>query len=95
MDYGCGPSSALVALTDRCEVYGDDEDGDAEDCKDEEGDDESEGDGDVQANGNVSFFLTLHKVMENEQMRYVSVDVAGCDVSNNLDPEDLVKSSSV
>ena len=26
MDYGCGPSSALVAITDRCEVYGDDED---------------------------------------------------------------------
>ena len=95
LDYGCGPSSAPVALTNRCEVYGDDGDGDAEDCEEEEGDDESEGDGDVQANGNVSFFLTLHKLMDNEKMRYVSMDVAGCGVLNNPDPEDLVKSSFV
>ena len=78
LDYGCRPSSAPVALTDRFEVYGDDED-----CEDEEGDDESEGDRDVQVDGNVSSFLTLHQVMENEQGRYVSMDVAGCDVSNN------------
>ena len=39
LDYRCGLSSAPVALTDRCEVYGDDED-----CEDEEGDDESKRD---------------------------------------------------
>ena len=27
--------------------------------------------------------------MENEQGRYLSVDVPSCDVSNNPDPEDL------
>ena len=90
MGYGCGPSSTLVALTDRFEVYGDDED-----CKDKKGDDKSEGYGDVQANGNVSSFLILHQVMENEQEIYVSVDVAGCYVSNNLNPEDLVESSPI
>ena len=40
---GCGLSIALVAITDRCEVYGDDEDYEDEEG-DEEGDDESDGD---------------------------------------------------
>ena len=39
LDYKCGLSSAAVALTDRCEVYGDDEE-----CEDEEGDNETERD---------------------------------------------------
>ena len=33
--------------------------------------------------------------MENEQGIYVSMDAATCDVSNNLDPEDLDESSPV
>ena len=32
LDYGCGPNSASIALIDRSEVYGDDED-----YEDEEG----------------------------------------------------------
>ena len=79
---------ALIFVTDRCEVYGDDKD-----CEDQEGDDES--DGDVQADGHVSSFLTLHQFMENEQGRYVSVDVTSCDVSNNLDLEDPKESPPV
>ena len=94
LDYGCGPSSALVVVTDRCEVYEDDQD-----CEDEEGvedgDDESDGDGDVQAEGHVSSFLTLQQLVENEQGRYVSVDVPSCDVSNNLDPEDLDEKGTI
>ena len=81
LNYGCGPNSALVVVPGRFEVYGDDED-----CEDEEGDGES--DGDVQVDSHVSSFLTLHQLMENEQGSYVSINVAGCDVSNNLDPED-------
>ena len=76
----------LIAVIDKCEVYGDDGD-----CEDEKGD----GDGNVQADGHVSSFLTLHQVMENEQRRYVSLDVVGFDVSNNLDPEDPEESSLV
>ena len=45
-DYGCRPSSALVAVTDRCEVNEDDQDYEDE-VGDEDGDDESNGDGDV------------------------------------------------
>ena len=33
--------------------------------------------------------------MENEKGRYVSMDVEGCDVSNNPDPDDPVESSPV
>ena len=84
-NYGYGPSSTLIALTDRCKVYEDDED-----C-----DDESMGDGDVQHDVNISSFLTLHQVMKNEQRRYVSVDAAGCDVSNKSDPDDIVESTPV
>ena len=52
MDYGCGPSSAPIAVIDRCEVNEDDHD--CEDgAGDEHGDDESDGDGDVQADGHV------------------------------------------
>ena len=35
LDYGCGPSNAPTLDTDRCEVYGDDED-----CEDEKANDE-------------------------------------------------------
>ena len=91
LDYGCGPSSALALDIDRCEVYGDDEN-----CEDEEANDESDENGvdesnvniDVQVDGHVSSFHTLNQVMENEQGIYVFVDVASCDVSNNLDDED-------
>ena len=90
LDYRCGSSSVPVAKTDRCEVYEDDED--CEDQEgDEDGDDESDGDGDVQADGYVSSFLTLHKLMENEQGIYVYVDMADCDP----DLEDLEESSHV
>ena len=78
-------SNTPITLIDRCEVYEDDED-----CEDEEGDYESEGDGDV----NIDF-LTLHQVMENEHGRYVSMDLVDCDVSHNLNLEDLVESSPV
>ena len=58
MDYGCGPSSAPIAVTYRCEVNKDNQD-----CKDEEGDedgdDESDGNGDVQLDGHVLSFLTI------------------------------------
>ena len=94
LDYGCGPSTALIVVTDRCEVYEDDED-----CEDEEGDqdgdDEGDGDGEVQVDGHVSSFLTLHQLMENEQGRYVSVDVPSCDDSNNPDPRDLDERGAV
>ena len=46
LDYGCGSSSAPVAVTDICEVYEDDEDCEDQES-DEDGDDESDGDGDV------------------------------------------------
>ena len=71
---------------DKCEVYGDNED-----CEN----DESGGDDDAQANANVLSFLTLHQVMENEQGRYVSMDLADCDVSNNSNPEDPIESSLI
>ena len=64
MDYRCGPSSAPVAITDRCEVNEDDQDCEDE-ASDEDGDDESDGDGDVQADGHVSSFLTINQLMEN------------------------------
>ena len=92
MDYECGPSSALVIVTDKREVYGDDEDFEDQEG-DEDGDDESYGDGDVQANRHVSSFLTIHQRMEDEQGRYVFLDVASCDVSNNSYLEDPEKSS--
>ena len=46
LDYGCGPSSALVAVIDRCEVNEDNQDCEDEAC-DEDGDNESDGVGDV------------------------------------------------
>ena len=90
LDYECGPSSIPVALTDRCEVYEDDAN-----WEDEVGDDEREGDGGVQHDVNVSSFLTLHQVMQIKQGRYVSVDVAGCNFSNNSNLEDLIESSLI
>ena len=86
LDYGCGPSSAPVAVTDRCEVNEDDQDCEDE-AGDEDGDDES--DGDVQADGHVPSFLIINQLIENDQGRYLSMDVPSCDVSNNQDLEDL------
>ena len=64
-DYGCGPSSAPVAITDRCEVNENDQD-----CEDEggdkDGDDKSDGHGDVKANRHVSSLLTLNQFIHNE-----------------------------
>ena len=86
MDYGCGPSSAPVAVIDRCEVNKDDQD-----CEDEAGDEDNddESDGDVQADRHVPSFLTINQLMENVQGRYIFMDMPSCDVSNNSDPEDL------
>ena len=65
LDYWCGPSSTSVVVIDRCEVYEDDED-----REDQEGDeDESGRNGDVQADGRILSFLTLHYLIENEQGR--------------------------
>ena len=68
LDYGCGPSSAPVAVIDRCEVNENDQD-----YEDEAGDDESDGDRDVQADEHVMSFLTINQLMENEQGRYLSM----------------------
>ena len=98
LDYGCGPSSAPAPDTDRCEVYGDDEDyevKEANDEYDEDGDDESNGNIDVQVDGHLSSFHTFNQVLENEQGIYVSMDATTCDVSNNKDAEDLDESSPV
>ena len=46
LDYGGGSSSALVAVTNKCEVNEDDQDCEDE-AGDEDGDNESDGDGDV------------------------------------------------
>ncbi|KAL6322009.1 hypothetical protein AAG906_003150 [Vitis piasezkii] len=59
-EYGCGPSSAPVAMTYECRVDEDEE-----------------------------------KAMESEQGIYVSMDGEGCDMSNNLDPEDPIEFSPV
>ena len=83
-DYRCGPSSALVVITERCEVNEDDQDCEDE-AGDEDGDDESDGDGDVQADGHVSPFLSINQLMKNEQGRYLFADVPSCDASNNPD----------
>ena len=88
LDYGCGPNSAPTPDTDKCEVYGDDEDcenQETNDESDEDGDNESNGDIDVQANRHLSLFHTFNKVLKNEQGIYVSMDAASCDVSNNPD----------
>lgn len=60
-------------------------------------DDVSDGNGDLQADGIVSYFLAIDQVIGNERGRYVSVDVAACDVSNypDLDPKDPVESTPV
>ena len=58
-DYRCGPSSGPAPNTNRCGVYGDDEDYEYEEANDESDenvDDESNGDLDVQADGHVSSF---------------------------------------
>ncbi|RVW36159.1 hypothetical protein CK203_079632 [Vitis vinifera] len=106
-EYGCGPSSAPVAMTYECRA---DEDEDEEECESQEGDDQSERAEDIQhdddrvfevvdeENNNVnvvSSFLALHEAMEGEQGRYVSVDGEGCDMSNNPDPEDPIEFSPV
>ena len=64
-DYGCGPSSDPVSDTDRCGVYGDDEDCGYEEAIDEsheDVDDESNGDLDVRVDGHVSSFQTFNQV---------------------------------
>ena len=66
LDYGCGPSSALVVVIDRCEVNENDQDYENE-VGDEDGDDERDGDGDVQAHEHVLSFLNINQLMENEQ----------------------------
>ena len=43
---------------------------------------------DVQFDGHVSSFLTINQLMENEQRRYLSMDMLSCDFSNNPDLED-------
>ena len=85
LDNGYGPSSTPVAVNDRCEVNEDDQDCEDE-AGDEDGDDESDGGGDFQADGHVPSFLTINQLMENEQRRYLSVDIPSCDVSNNSYP---------
>ena len=66
MNYGYGPSSSPVAITNRCEVNEDDQY-----CEDERGDNESDGDGDVQAYGHILSLLTLNQLIDNDQGRYV------------------------
>ena len=104
-EYGYGPSSVPIAMTYECRA-----DEDEKECESQEGDDQSEGVEDVQHDGHrafkfmdkennnvnvVSSFLALHKAMESEQGRYVSVDGEGCDMSNNPDPEDSMEFSPI
>ena len=104
-EYDCGPSSALVVMTYECKV-----DEDEEECESQEDDDQSERTEDVQHDGHevfefmdeennnvnvVSPFLALYEAMESEQGIYVSVGGEGCDMLNNLDPEDPMKFSPV
>ncbi|RVX00847.1 Serine/threonine-protein phosphatase 7 long form-like [Vitis vinifera] len=63
-EYGCGPSSAPIAMTYEYRADEDEE-------------------------------KALHKAMEIEQGIYVSMDVEGCDMSNNLDLEDPIEFSPV
>ena len=81
LDYGCGPSSSPITVTYRCKVNEDDQDCE-EEGGDEDGDNESDGD------GHVSSLLTLNQLINNDQGRYVSMDVPSSDVSNNPDSED-------
>ena len=97
-DYGCGLSSGPIPDTDRCGVYGNDEDYEYEEANDEsheDVDDEYNGDLDVQVDGHVSSFQTFNQVLENEQGIYVSAHVASCDVLNNPDAEEPYESSPV
>ena len=98
LDYCCGPSSTPAPNTDRCEVYGDDEDYEDEEANDEyneDGDDECNGDIYVEVGGHVSSFHTLNQVFENEQEIYISVNATSCDISNNPGVEDQDESTSV
>ena len=93
-DYACGPSRGPTLDTNRCGVYGDDEDCEDEevnDESDEDVDDESNGDLDNQTDGHVSSFHTFNQVLENEQMIYVFAHAASCDVSNNPDESSPVQ----
>ena len=97
-DYGCGPSSGPTLDTDRCGVYGDDENCDYEEANDESDkdvDDESNGELDVKTDGHVSSFHTFNQVFENEQEIYVFAHAAYCDVSNNPNAEEPDESSFV
>ena len=79
MNYNTANSSGEFVVGQDCE----------DEASDEDGYDESDGDGDVQVGGHVPSFLTINQLMENEQGRYLSMDVPSCDVSNNPDPKDL------
>ena len=104
-EYGCGPSSASVAMTYECRA-----DEDEEECESQEGDDQSQRAEDVQHDDNevfefideennnvnvVSSFLALQEAMESEQGRYVSMDRECCDMLNNPDLEDPIEFSPV
>ena len=43
----------------------------------------------IKIDGHVSSLLTLNQLIDNKQGRYVYVDVPSCDVSNNIDHENL------
>ena len=90
--YGCGPSSDPVPDTDKCGVYGDDEDYKYEEANvesDEDVNDESNGDLDVQVDGHVSSLQTFNQVLENEQGIYIFTHATSYDVSYNPDAEEL------
>ena len=104
-EYGCGPSSASIAMTYECRANEDEEE-----CESQEGDDQSERAKDVQHDDDevfefideeknnvdvVSSFLALHEAMKSEQGRYVSVNGEGCDMSNDLDHEDPIGFSHI
>ena len=91
-------SSGPTPDTNRCGVYGDDEDyedEEANDKSDEDVDDESNRDLDVKADGHVSSFHTLNQVLKHEQGIYVSAHIASYDVSNNPDAKEPDESSPV
>ena len=87
LEYGYGPISTLVVVTDICEVNEDDKDSEDE-VGDEDGDDENDGDEMFKLMDIVPSFLTINQLMENEQGICLSMDVPCCDVSNNPYPED-------
>ena len=97
-DYGCRDNSGPAPNIDRCGVYANDENCEYDEVNvesDEDVDEESNGDLYVQANGQLSSFLTFNQVLENKQGIYVSTHAASCDVSNNPNAEEPNESSPV